>query len=86
MTILNILTVGNDAGTLADKAVNLTEADILSSKIQTLIEDMKDTCHAAGGLGDVVVELGALGGGEDAGVRIQFTGRHEGEQAIQGDR
>jgi len=40
MTILNILTVGNDAGTLANIAVDLTKADILSSKIQTLIEDM----------------------------------------------
>lgn len=59
MAILNILTVGNDAGTLADKAVDLTKADILSSKIQTLIEDMKDTCHSVGGLGLAANQVGA---------------------------
>ena len=59
MTVLNILTVGNDAGTLADKAVDLTKADILSSKIQTLIEDMKDTCHSVGGLGLSANQVGA---------------------------
>ena len=59
MAILNILTVGNDLGTLSDKAVDLTKADILSSKIQTLIEDMKDTCHTVGGLGLAANQVGA---------------------------
>jgi len=59
MSILNILTVGNDIGTLADKAIDLTKADILSSKIQTLIEDMKDTCHSVGGLGLAACQVGA---------------------------
>lgn len=59
MHILNILTVGNDAGTLANEAIDLTKADILSSKIQTLIEDMKDTCHAVGGHGLAANQVGA---------------------------
>ena len=59
MTILNILTVGKDAGTLANRAQGLTKADILSSKIQTLIEDMKDTCHSVGGLGLAACQVGS---------------------------
>lgn len=59
MTILNILTVGNDAGTLANKATDLTKADILSSKIQTLIEDMKDTCWVSSGLGLAACQVGS---------------------------
>jgi len=59
MTILNILTVGNDAGTLANKATDLSGADILSSKIQTLLEDMKDTCHDAGGHGLAACQVGS---------------------------
>ena len=59
MAILNILTVGNDSGTLADKAEDLSKGDILSHKIQTLIEDMKDTCHSVGGLGLAANQVGA---------------------------
>lgn len=59
MSVLNILTIGNDIGTLADAALNLDKAEILSSKTQTLIEDMKDTCHAVGGLGLSANQVGA---------------------------
>lgn len=59
MSILNILTVGNDSGTLADKAIDLSGGDILSSTIQTLIENMKDTCHSVGGLGLAANQVGA---------------------------
>jgi len=58
MTILNILTVGNDGGVLSTETVDLTKADILSSKIQTLIEDMKDTCHHVGGVGLAANQVG----------------------------
>lgn len=51
MTILNILTVDNDSGTLSNSTMDLTKAEILSHEIQTLIEDMMDTCHNVEGLG-----------------------------------
>ncbi len=59
MTILNILEVGKDADTLANRTVDLTRSDILSGKIQTLIEDMKDTCHDAEGLGLAANQVGS---------------------------
>lgn len=59
MSILNILTVGNDSESLSETADDLTKEDILSSKIQTLIEDMKDTCHSVGGLGLAANQVGA---------------------------
>lgn len=61
MSIYNILTVGNDAGTLADKATELTKEEILTHKIQTLIENMMDTCHDADGLGLAANQVGATG-------------------------
>jgi peptide deformylase len=57
MSLLEILTHPHD--TLAAKATDLTSADILSHEIQTLIEDMKDTCHDAGGLGLAANQVGS---------------------------
>jgi peptide deformylase len=63
MTILNIVEYPNEM--LSTKATDLTSGDILSSKIQTLIEDMIDTCHHHNGLG-----LAACQVGSDANVCI----------------
>jgi peptide deformylase len=57
MTTLEILTHPHE--TLAAKAEDLTKADILSNEIQTLIEDMKDTCHIIGGLGLAANQVGS---------------------------
>jgi peptide deformylase len=56
MTIREILTYPNDILTTPTR--DLTKAEILSSKIQTLIEDMKDTCHAAEGVGLAANQIG----------------------------
>ena len=47
--ILEIIKYPNDI--LTTPTEDLTKADILSSKIQSLIEDMIDTCLLADGLG-----------------------------------
>jgi peptide deformylase len=58
MAILNILKAG-ESDILSNKAVDLTKADVLSSKIQTLIEDMIDTLHDSGGLGLAANQVGS---------------------------
>ena len=57
--IKEIITISDYPDLLAAKALDLSVADILSSSIQTLIEDMKDTCHAAEGLGLAATQIGA---------------------------
>ena len=56
MTILQIVTYPNDI--LTTPTTNLTKAEILSSEIQTLIEDMIDTCLDADGLGLAANQVG----------------------------
>jgi len=56
MTIREVLTYPNDILTTPTR--NLTKAEILSSKIQTLIEDMKDTCFNAKGVGLAANQIG----------------------------
>jgi peptide deformylase len=59
MSVKDIITIWEHPETLAAKAKDLSKADILSSTIQTLIEHMKDTCHAVGGLGLAACQIGA---------------------------
>ncbi|KPK10632.1 MAG: hypothetical protein AMJ56_07630 [Anaerolineae bacterium SG8_19] len=60
MAILDIITVDSDEEeVLCRKAKDLDRPDILSSEIQTLIEDMMDTCHAADGLGLAACQVGS---------------------------
>jgi len=54
--ILEIITYPNDI--LTTPTTNLTQADIKSGEIQTLIEDMIDTCLDAGGLGLAANQVG----------------------------
>lgn len=56
MSNLEILTYPNDI--LTTPTTPLTKADILSSEIQTLIEDMKDTIIAYGGVGLAANQVG----------------------------
>jgi len=56
MTILQIVTHPNDI--LTTPTEELTKADILSSEIQTLIENMIDTCLDADGLGLAANQVG----------------------------
>ena len=44
---------------LTRKAANLDKGDILSSDIQTLIEEMKDGCYHTGGVGLAACQLGS---------------------------
>ena len=63
MAILDIVKYPNEI--LAAKARDLTDNEILTSEVQTLIEDMIDTCHHHNGLG-----LAACQVGSDANVCI----------------
>ena len=54
--ILEIITYPNDI--LTTPTEDLTQADIKSGKIQTLIEDMIDTCLALDGLGLAANQVG----------------------------
>lgn len=56
MAIREILTHPNDI--LSTPARELSKDEILGFEIQTLIEDMKDTCHAAGGVGLAAPQIG----------------------------
>jgi len=57
MTILNI--VKHPDPSLLMPTFDLSRADIKSSKIQTLIQDMMDTCLSLGGLGLAANQVGS---------------------------